>query len=69
MQYAWETWKERGREGKKERREVGARAAHRWPVASLHHPLHGPGSRLQLCLAEGPGALSVIVKGPSQTGS
>ncbi len=63
---------ERGREGKNGkhgRRELGARSAHRWPVASLHHPLPGLSSRAHLCQAERPDTLSVIVKGPSQTGS
>jgi len=31
-------------EWKARKREVGARAAHRWPVASLHNLLPGPGS-------------------------
>ncbi len=62
---------ERGREGKSRKhggRDLGARAAHRWPVASLHHPLPGLGSRAHLCQAERPDTLSVIVKGPLQTG-
>lgn len=58
---------ERGREGKMENME-GARAAHGWPVASLHPLLPGPGSRAHLRQAERPDHLSVIVKGPLQTG-
>lgn len=57
-----------GKNGKHGRRELGARSARRWPVASLHHPLPGLGSRAHLCQAESPDILSVIVKGPSKTG-
>lgn len=54
--------REGGKYGKHRRRELGTRAAHRWPVASLHHPLPGLGSRAHLCQAERSDSLSVIVK-------
>lgn len=53
---------ERVREEKRERmeRELEARAPRRWPVANLHHPLPGPGSRAHLCQKERPATRSVM---------
>lgn len=47
-----------GKYGKHRGRELGTRAAHRWPVASLHHPLPGLGSRAGPCQAERPDSIS-----------
>lgn len=60
--------REGGENGKHRRREIGTRAAHRWPVAGLRHPLPGLGSRAHLCQAERPDPLSATVKDPLQTG-
>lgn len=60
---------ERGREKWKAQKErIGRRAAHRWPVAGLRHPLSGLGSRAHLCQAERPDSVSVIVKDPLEMG-